>query len=281
MNLNSLIKNNHIGIFDSGVGGLSVYFEIKKILPAAKIIYIADTLHLPYGEKTAEQVQKYSLRISNYFKERNVETIVVACSTATSVALSTLQETYPEIPVIGILNQKLIEHTLQVTKNNRIGIIATRLTTETETFPKALQKNATNIKTFSKACPDIIDAISIGDTSSANFIAAIKRDVGELLKEDIDSLILGCTHFNLIQNLFIELFPKIHIISPPYWTAKYVKEAISLDQSFIPQKINADEFYSTAQAEEFEKIIQQTTGKQIEVKKIKLSKALDPLMLTK
>lgn len=260
-------NNNSIGIFDSGVGGLSVLFETQKIAPSANIVYIADTLYQPYGEKTKEEVISRSRAIIEKFISLKVYKIIIACSTATAVALKTLQKEYNNISISGIITPSFITHTLTNSKTKNIGIIATPLTTKSKTFELALSQKDKQFNVFSKATPALVNLISEGIPDFKLLKQQIKINIDPLISKNIDTLILGCTHFSLIKDIIADIYPDLHIVSPPYFSAHEV--AGSLKTNTASNGISI--FYSTYLPSAFADVTKKVTGKTINPTHIKIS----------
>lgn len=259
------IKNNNIiGIFDSGVGGLSVVLETQKISPSTNIVYIADTLYQPYGEKTAQEVIDRSRAIIEKFISMHISKIIIACSTATAVALKTLQEEYKDIKINGIITDSFISHTIENSVTKNIGIIATPLTTKSKTFETAIKNRDNSYNIFTKATPKIVNIISAGIPDKNLLINQIKEDVDTLIENHIDTLILGCTHFSLIKDLIKSIYPALHVISPPYFTAHQITKET---ETTVTAK-GKSHFYTTYLPNEFIKTTKQVTGCIIKAKHI-------------
>ncbi len=210
-----------IGIFDSGIGGLSLVEACEKHIPEARILYVADTAHQPYGQKTAQQVLEYSGRICDFFQAQRVQAILVACSTASAVAVPALQKSL-KVPVFGLLQTGWVEETLRGTRHQRIGILATTLTTQTGMFAKALEQKASpGVQIFGRAAPELIDLISEGRVDDEVLLPAIRSALGPLLKKNIDALVIGCTHFNFIlPQLQHVAGGDVQIVNPRDWAVK-------------------------------------------------------------
>ena len=149
-----------IGVFDSGVGGLTVLKEIRKVLPNEKIYYLGDTARVPYGEKTKDLIIRYSKQIVEFLLEKKVSAIVVACNTATSLALDELNDTF-KTPIIGVIDAG-VKTALYTTKNKKIGVIGTKATINSKKYEEEIKKKDNEIEVFSKACPLFVPAVEEG-----------------------------------------------------------------------------------------------------------------------
>src|SRR3954468_17947574 len=157
-------RESSIGLFDSGIGGLTVLHKMIEILPAENMVYLGDTARAPYGTKSVETVVRYSFENSEFLVEKGVKFLVVACNTSTALALETLQRNLP-IPVIGVIEPG-VRKALQVTKNKRIGVIGTEATIHSGAYTKALKTHAANVEVYSRACPLFVPLVEEGWTDN-------------------------------------------------------------------------------------------------------------------
>ena len=194
---NDNISARPIGVFDSGIGGLTVVKALRHLLPAERIIYLGDTARVPYGNKSPSTVERYSLEIAGMLTERHAKVIVVACNTASSVALSKLEQTCP-VPVIGVIRPGA-EAAIAVTQNRHIGVIGTRATVKSGAYEKALQALDSSVKVTSQACPLLVPLIEEGWLNDPLTDGIIARYLEPLIEQKIDTLVLGCTHYPLLS----------------------------------------------------------------------------------
>jgi glutamate racemase len=211
-----------LGVFDSGVGGLTVVSQLFRILPQEDIIYFGDTAHLPYGSKSKEAVTRYSLEIANFLRTQKAKIIVVACNTASSFALSSLTENI-EIPVIGVIEPGA-QAAIDATRNSKIGIIGTEGTINSRAFEKALKRIDKNVKVFSRACPLFVPLVEEGWLDQPETLQIAEKYLSPLKNEDIDTLILGCTHYPLLKELISRIIGReISLIDTAEATARAVQ----------------------------------------------------------
>ncbi len=218
-----------IGIFDSGVGGLTIFKEIKANFPYQDIIYLADTAHLPYGEKSKKIIIKLSLQNILFLLSFKVELIIIACNTSSAVALPIIRE-YFKIPILGVI-EPLIKEAVTHTKNQRIGVIGTNSTIKSESFQKRLRELLPDAKIFSKACPLFVPLIEENLTKGEIPLKIIEMYLNDFKKKDIDTLILGCTHYPLLKdslNLFFE--DKVKLIDAPFSLIKTLKRFLKKEK---------------------------------------------------
>ena len=214
-----------IGVFDSGVGGLTVMREIMRQLPGENVVYFGDTARVPYGSKSPETVIRYSKQIVNFLLTKDVKAIVVACNTASAVALPALKEEL-DIPIIGVVEpgaRAAAETT--VTKN--VGVIATAATVKSGVYTQLLRELDPQITVVSKACPLFVPLVEEGLTQDHITDEIVERYLHELKDYEIDSLILGCTHYPLIRNTIGKYMGEdVKLVNPAYETAKSLKHLL-------------------------------------------------------
>ena len=226
-------NNAPIGIFDSGVGGLTVAREIIRQLPKESIVYFGDTARVPYGSKSKDTIIRYSRQIVNFLRTKEVKAIVVACNTASAFALDTI-ETELDIPIIGVVKPGA-EAAVHSTKNKRIGIIGTEGTIKSQLYTEYICGIDSDISVIGKACPLFVPLVEEGmmDDPVTNEIAS--RYLKDLQNEDIDSLILGCTHYPLLKDAIGKIMGKgVTLVNPAYETA------VSLESLLINNNIMAN-----------------------------------------
>ena len=182
-----------IGIFDSGIGGLTVLQEIHKLCPAESTLYFADQSHIPYGSKSETDVQRYSDQICQYLITRGASVIVVACNTATAAAISWLRHRYPQVPFVGM--EPAIKPAAEQTKTGRIGVLATAGTFKSQRYAQLMKRYAHQVQLFENSCIGLVEQIESGDLTGDSTDSLLRSFIGPMLDEGIDTLILGCTHY--------------------------------------------------------------------------------------
>lgn len=222
-------KDAPIGVFDSGVGGLTVAREIMRQIPNEKIIYFGDTARVPYGSKSQDTVTRFSEQIVRFLRSFQVKTIVVACNTASAYALDALEKEV-DIPIIGVVKPGA-KVAADVTRNGRIGVIATEATIGSGMYPKYIEELDKNVTIYGKACPLFVPLIEEGLWEDPVTDEIARRYLTELIDIDIDTLILGCTHYPLIRSTLGKIMgERVTLVNPAYETARELKEMLdSLD----------------------------------------------------
>lgn len=214
-----------IGMFDSGVGGLTVFSEIVKELPNEDIVYLGDTKNFPYGSKSKEAIIELSKKCVEFLISKNVKLIIIACGTATSQSLETLQKIY-NVPIIGIIEPTI--YSLKQEENNieNIGVIATQGTIKSKAWEKCILDNLKNVKVYNKACSLLAPMAEEGWVNNEVAYYTIKEYMKDF--NNIDKLILGCTHYPLFKDLLQkELGEKVDIINTGEKLAKYLKSYLT------------------------------------------------------
>lgn len=253
-----------IGIFDSGVGGLTVVSELIKLLPGESIIYFGDTARVPYGTKSAEVVQRFAFQDASFLNQKNIKILVVACHTASSVALELLKDKF-SIPVLGVVDPG-IEAALKATKNERIGIIGTRGTILSGTYPNRLKSRSQNIEIISTPCSLFVPLAEEGwlDGEVTFQIASIYLE--PLKEKNIDTLILGCTHYPLLKSVIREVLGEnVVLIDSAEETAKAIRRQLFENKIETSESgVSTHQFYVSDIPHRFREVGERFLGKKLE-----------------
>jgi len=209
-----------IGLFDSGVGGLTVAKELLCAFPSIDLYYFGDTARLPYGNKSSRTIIAYSREISRFLLEKGVGMLIVACNTSSSIALSTL-ETELSIPVIGMIKPGA-RSAVEKSKSGRIGLIGTRATVSSGAYEREIATLNGEAKVFSKACPLFVPLVEEGFAEDPVAEMVARKYLGELLENRPDTLILGCTHYPMLVPVLRKIAPEVSFVSSGEATAEYL-----------------------------------------------------------
>jgi glutamate racemase len=265
-------SNRPIGIFDSGIGGLTVVKEVNRLLPDEKIIYFGDTARVPYGTKSKETIIQYSLQIAYFLLRKKIKMLVVACNSASSVSIPTLRRHF-HIPIIGVIEPGAKAAVTQ-TKNKRIGITGTLGTVKSNSYKKAIHRYSNNYKIFQQACSLFV--LLAEDGWNKNHIAQAVSDeyLKNLKTQNIDTLVLGCTHYPLLKDVIqTSVGKKVKLIDSGVETAKEVKYILEKKKLLNKHKLTKREhsiFYVTDYPHKFKDISQRFLGKELDfVHKVK------------
>lgn len=251
-----------IGIFDSGIGGLTVAKAIKNKLPQAELVYFGDTAHLPYGDKSPASIRHYSAKITQFLLSKNCNALVIACNTASAHAFKTVKDVAgPEIPVFNVIDP-VVECIATRYQNQKVGIIATRGTIKTRVYPRRIKIADDSITVASKATPLLAPMIEEGFFNNNISKTVIESYLKARELKGISALVLGCTHYPLIQDE-VEAFFKgsVDIID----SANVVAESVARGYSLKGKEV-ADKFYVSDFTKGFEKSTQTFFGRKIELK---------------
>ena len=248
------LNNFPIGIFDSGIGGTSIWQEVKTLLPYEDTIYLSDSKNAPYGEKTKQEIIELSIKNTELLLKQNCKLIIVACNTATTNAITVLREMY-NIPFIGI--EPAIKSAALKTKTNKIGILATKGTLNSELFEKTANTIAKEITTKETIGKGLVELIESGKIDSIEMKKLLSSYIKPMLKDDVDCLVLGCTHYPyLIPQIRALVGNKIQIIDSGEAVAKQTKSILEINQLTNENKVKGKyQFYINKNKKVLENII--------------------------
>jgi glutamate racemase len=215
-----------IGVFDSGVGGLSVLTAIRREMPNADLIYLADQARAPYGVKSLEQVAAIAGQVSRWLIDRGASTITIACNTASAAALHQLRAIHEGIPFVGM--EPAVKPAALTTRSNVIGVLATAATFQGELFASVVQRHAEGIRVVTGACPRWVELVERGELIGSNVTQEVERCLQPLLEAGADTIVLGCTHFSFLTPTIEKIAgPQVAIVDPAPAVAKQVTRVAS------------------------------------------------------
>ncbi|MBU2603888.1 MAG: glutamate racemase [Actinobacteria bacterium] len=243
-----------IGVFDSGVGGLTVLHECLVNLPAEDFIYLGDTGFFPYGSRSLEEVRSLAFRNVSFLVERGVKLIVVACNSAAAAALPQLQAAF-ETPIVGVVMPGA-RAAVQETRSRRVGLMATEATVRSESYQQALLSLDAGVNVYPVECPRLAPLIQEGDVFSEEVEEAVRQYVGPLKASEVDTVILGCTHYPLITPMLRRLLgPQVSLVNSAEEIAREVGEI--LERKGVGNRAGREggyRFYSTGDPESFRRV---------------------------
>jgi glutamate racemase len=262
-----------IGIFDSGIGGLTVVKQIFKILPQYKIVYFGDTARLPYGTKSEEMVIRYSIQNTKFLLEEGSKIIVIACHTASSIAAEVLQKNFFGIPIFDVVKPGL-RKALSESAHGRIGIIGTAGTIKSKTHENFLKKLDPKIKVYSHACPLLVPLVEEGWLARQETRKIVRFYLKPLKEQRIDTLVLACTHYPLLRNTILDILgAKVKIIDPAEEVALHLKEFLEKNKK-IRNSLTSNEkdhkFFVSDTPYRFGQTSQRILKKAIKIEKVTL-----------
>lgn len=248
------MDNRPIGVFDSGIGGLTVLQEIMEQLPGEDVVYFGDTARIPYGTRSRETVIKYSFQCIRFLLSKDIKAIVIACNTASAMALEEARKVF-EVPILGVIDPGA-NAAVSSTKNNKIGVIGTTGTINSEAYQKKIRGAHPLLEVIGISCPLFVPIVEEGweDTDVA-FITAEKY-LSELKEHTIDTLVLGCTHYPILRYTVGKVMGDgVKLINPAYETAKCTKKLLK-EEEILSEKVDGAkyEFYVSDDPEKFRRI---------------------------
>ncbi len=257
------MDNRYIGIFDSGVGGLTSVPYIMDLFPNERVIFFGDTARTPYGSKAPETIRQFTLEIGAFMAAHDVKLMAAACNTISATSLEVLQAAYPDIPVLGTIDATSQMVAAVCSPSDRIGILATKATVSTEMYPKAIRRAAPEVThLYQKACPMFVPLIEEGIVDHPIMDMTIHYYLDDFIRDNrIDTLVLGCTHYPLISGNLRRLYPGIRLIS----SSKEL--AVALGNELRDRDLQADEtnereniFYASDLSDSFLRMTRQLLG---------------------
>ena len=261
-----------IGLFDSGVGGLTVMREVARQLPSESTVYFGDTARVPYGSKSRDVITRFSLEITQFLLQEKVKMIVVACNTASAFALSALRGRF-DVPVVGVIEPGA-QAALTGTKTKRIGVIGTEGTIESQAYTEAIHRLKPDAEVFGQACPLIVPLVEEGWLEKPVALEIVKEYLVPLLQNRIDTLVLGCTHYPLLKNLLSQVAgPSVRLIDSAEETARTVgRELRNLKLEASSGSPVMRRYFVSDAPEKFEKVGQRFLGQPLPgVKRVDIS----------
>ncbi len=244
-------SNAPIGVFDSGVGGLTVVREIMRQIPGEEIIYFGDTARLPYGSKSKETIIGFSRQIVKFLRTKEVKAIVIACNTASAFALETISQEN-EIPVVGVVGPGA-KVAVEATKNGKIGVIGTFGTVNSNIYTQYIRDINADIQVFSKACPLFVPLVEEGWLYDPVTIEVAERYFSELKSYGIDTMVLGCTHYPLLRHTLQKVIgEEVTLVNPAYETAISLKRVLQENNALRKDALPEHQFYVSDGAERFQ-----------------------------
>ena len=255
MSIDNFVRSEApVGVFDSGVGGLTVAREIMRQLPQENIVYFGDTARVPYGSKSQDNIIRFSRQIINFLKTKEVKAIVIACNTASALALDTVKNEI-DIPIIGVIEPGA-RAAVRETRNAKIGVVGTEATINSETYTKVIKRLNPDAEVVGKSCPLFVPLVEEGFAKHKITEEVIDIYLSEFKKTDIDTMILGCTHYPLLRSrIMAYLGEQVHIVNPAYETAIDLKSILEKNGTANHSDRSATyEFYVSDAAEKFTKL---------------------------
>ncbi|MCK5813749.1 MAG: glutamate racemase [Cocleimonas sp.] len=258
-------NTNAIGVFDSGMGGLSVLREIHQLLPSENLIYIADSKHAPYGDRSAQHVQHRCQQIANFLLKKKIKTLVVACNTATAEAVDLLRKQLT-IPVVGL--EPAIKSGVKMSKTGVIGVLATQRTIESKRLTSLVIRHAPHTKVLAQPCPGLMEKVEANHLDCYDTRQLIKQYTVPLLEQHVDTIILGCTHYPFLNNTIQTIVGRdIKLIETGKPVARQLQRILHQWQLLNSSvSLGHIDFYNSSYLPQHKQTMQQLWDKEIEIK---------------
>ena len=251
------IKTNPfpIGVFDSGVGGLSVLRAIRAVLPHEDILYFGDQANVPYGSKSLEEVQRLAEGIVSFLLSQSAKLIVVACNTASAAALQSLRETHLDIPFVGM--EPAVKPAAAHTQSGKVGVLATPATFQGKLYASLVERFAQSVEIFQETCPDLVRQVELGRLNTAKTRRILEQALHPMLAQGIDTVVLGCTHYPfVIPAIKTIVGPKVNVIDPAPAIARQVQRLLEHAGTLNNQaKIGKLTFYTSKDPTQMQRVL--------------------------
>jgi len=233
-----------IGVFDSGVGGLSVLRSLHKQHPNEDFLYLADQVHVPYGPRSVVEVRQFSESITRFFIQRGVKMVVVACNTASAAALHPLRAAFPATPFVGM--EPAVKPAAEQTESGVVGVLATPATFQGALYSSVVERFAHGVRILQDTCSGLVEQIELGDLDGEETLAILRRALGPMLKANIDTIVLGCTHYPFVIPAIKYLAgPQVRVIDPAPAIARQVGRLLDEHALHNPVKVKGKTTYLT------------------------------------
>ncbi len=258
-----------IGVFDSGVGGLSVLREIRRTTPAEDLIYLADQQHVPYGPRSMEQVQEFSVSITKYLISRGAKMIVAACNTASAAALQHLRAIFPDVPFVGM--EPAIKPAAEQTQSGVVGVLATPATFQGALYASVLERFAQDVTVLQNTCPGLVSLIESGALDTPETREILEQALAPMLARGIDRMVMGCTHYPFVIPLIEAIVgPDVAVIDPAPAVAQQVGRVLDLRNLRTPGADSGRiEYLTTGEAGRLETLLPELMGESAAVRPLK------------
>ena len=252
------MNNRPIGVFDSGLGGLTSIPHLLASLPQERVIYFGDTARTPYGSKAISTIKHYTSQIGDFLVSKDVKMLVIACNTISATCLEDLRSRFPQLPILGIIEPTVQKVAQSCNEENNVGIIATKVTTSSGVYTDRIRELNPTLKVFDIATPAFVPLIEEGIIENKIMDLTIKYYMEDFIRENnIDTLVLGCTHYPIIRKNIERLYPHLRVVNPSFEIIGRIEEILK-DEDMFAGKDNDREniFYASDLSENFTNMIQ-------------------------
>jgi glutamate racemase len=247
-----------IGVFDSGVGGLSVWREIVAQLPGESTVYIADQAHVPYGPRPLQEIRTFSEAITRFLLNQKCCIIVVACNAASAAALTYLRATFPDVPFVGM--EPAVKPAAQSTRVGRVGVMATPATFQGELFASVVERFANDVQLVNQVCPGLVEQVEAGRLDTPDTEAMLRRYLTPMIVAGVDTIVMGCTHYPFLVPAIQRIVgPGVRVIDPAPAIARQVRRVME-QRGLLSDGESGRVFYTSGDAAAFAATLRQLTG---------------------
>lgn len=260
------LHQNPIGVFDSGVGGLSVLREIRALMPREDIIYFGDQGHVPYGPRSMEQIQDFSEGITKYLLAQNAKIIVVACNTASAAALTYLRQTFPDVQFVGM--EPAVKPAAEKTLTGKVGVLATPATFQGALYASVVERFANGVELYQNTCNGLVQQIEMGNLYGDETRKILEDALRPMLEKNIDTVVLGCTHYPFVIPLIEEIVgDNVRVIDPAPAVARQVKRLLEAGE-VENQNGGGVRFITSGEADKFKSNLKRLLGIEADVETV-------------
>lgn len=247
------MSNAPVGVFDSGVGGLSVLREIRQLLPNESLLYVADSGHVPYGEKSPDYIRQRSRAIADFLLGQGAKALVLACNTATAAAINDLRSLY-DVPIIGM--EPAVKPAALATRSGVVGVLATTGTLQSAKFAALLDRFAGSVEVLTQPCPGLVELIEQGELQGPRLEILLRELTAPLLAAGCDTFILGCTHYPFIRPFLQHLLPDgVHLIDTGAAVARHLRDRLSDTQLQATGSEVLEHFWTSGDLQQMQKVL--------------------------
>lgn len=259
-----MVSQDPVGVFDSGVGGLSVLRQVRKELPGEDLLYVADSAHAPYGERSRAFIEERAIAISEFLISQRAKAIVVACNTATGMAVETLRSRF-SLPIVGM--EPALKPAVSTTKSGVVGVLATTQTLSSAKFSRLLAEYGAKVEVLLQACPGLVEQVEKADLSGAATRVLVEKYVRPLLDGHADTLVLGCTHYPFLSQLIQEVAgADVSIIDPAVAIARELRRRLQGDARLSARTHGGSErFWTSGPIDSVQRVMSELWGSPVVV----------------
>jgi len=264
----TMISYQPIGVFDSGVGGLSVLKAIRAELPHERILYLGDQAHIPYGPRQKEQIRELSVAITRFLLSQGAKLIVVACNTASAAALHDLRQSFPEIPFVGM--EPAVKPAAETTKTGKVGVLATPTTFAGDLYASVVERFGQHVEIFTSTCPGLVEQIEAGQIESLETREILEDALEPMLEAGIDTIVMGCTHYPFVIPVIESITGSgIRTIDPAPAIARQVRRLLGEGASLNPNEtVGNVRIYTSGDPDQFAGLLPQLLGEDAAIRRV-------------